>query len=159
MIPLLDWREHAEDPEGFAKRLGAVCREHGFFLLEGHGLPPSLISDLFDRGDAFFALPEEEKTALAIDRSPHNRGWAAMGSERLDEASALQDRKEAFNIGLDLAPDDPRVLAGEPFRGVNVWPPVEGFREAALAYFDAAWRLGVALLDPVARDLGLPPGW
>lgn len=32
------------------------------------------------------------------------------------------DLKEAFNIGLNLAPDDPRVVAGEPFRGVNLWP-------------------------------------
>ena len=63
------------------------------------------------------------------------------------------DRKEAFNIGLELAPDDPRM--SEPFRGANMWPDLPGFRETTLAYFDAVHRLGVALHRPIALDLGL----
>jgi isopenicillin N synthase-like dioxygenase len=37
------------------------------------------------------------------------------------------------------------VVAGEPFRGVNVWPDLPGFRATMLRYFDAVWRLGVDL--------------
>ena len=92
--------------------------------------------------DAFFALPEAEKAPLWILRNPHNRGWAAEGSESLDDTSGQVDAKQAFNVGLDLAPDDPRVLAGEPFRGVNQWPDLPGFRETMLAYYDAALDLG-----------------
>ena len=156
-IPVLDWAENATDPLGFAARLGAVCRETGFFLLANHGIPDRHIADVFAQAAHLFALPESAKRPLSIATNPHNRGWAYMGSESLDETSGLRDRKEAFNIGLDLAPDDPRVLAGEPFRGVNLWPDLPGFRAVMLEYFDAVWGLGVALLQPVARDLGVPP--
>lgn len=155
MIPVLDWRRDASEPAGFATDLGRACRETGFFLLTGHGVAPALIDAVFAQGAAFFALPEAEKAALSIATNPHNRGWARLGAEALDEASGITDRKEAFNIGLDLAPDDPGVVAGKPFRGVNLWPDLPGFRDTMLAYYAAVWDLGVALLRPVAQDLGL----
>ena len=156
-IPLLDWRDNAADPEGFANRLGRVCRDTGFFLLEGHGISDDLIADTFAAADAFFALPASEKAPLDIRRTNQNRGWTPHGSENLDDTSDQVDRKEAFNIGLDLAPDDPRILAGEPFRAVNQWPDLPNFRETTLAYFDACLALGRALHEPIARDLGLAP--
>ena len=156
-VPVLDWRDNARDPEGFARSLGATCRETGFFLLTGHGIAPELIAQVFAGAQGFFALPETAKRPLSIASNPHNRGWAYLGSESLDESSGQIDRKEAFNIGLDLGPDDPRVLRGEPFRGVNLWPDLPEFRPVMLAYFNAVWGLGVALLEPAARDLGMPP--
>ncbi len=156
-VPILDWADHARDPEGFARALGATCRKTGFFLLKGHGIPETLIAEVFRHSEQFFAQGEEAKRPLSIATNPHNRGWAYMGSESLDETSGQSDRKEAFNIGLDLSPDDPRVLAGEPFRGVNLWPDLPRFRDVMLDYFNAVWELSVALMQPVARDLGLPP--
>ncbi len=157
MIPVLDFTQEDRDPAGFARTLGQACRETGFFLLTGHGIADDLIARVFAASDAFFALPEAEKAKLSILDSAYNRGWVAPGAEQLDPASAAVDRKEAFNIGLDLAPDDPRVLAGEPFRGVNLWPDQPGFRETMLAYYDACLDLGRALHRPIARDLGLDP--
>ena len=61
----------------------------------------------------------------------------------------------AFNVGLDLSPDDPRILAQEPFRGVNIWPDLPGFRDTLLAYYRAVHALGVAVHRPIALDLGL----
>ena len=156
-VPLLDWRDYATDPEGFSAALGQTCRETGFFLLRGHGIAPALIEDVFDLASGFFAQPHQAKAPLSIAQSPHNRGWAQLGAEGLDDSSGQRDRKEAFNIGLELSPEDPRVLAGEPFRGVNLWPEIEGFRTTMLSYFTEVWALGVDLLQPVARDLGLSP--
>lgn len=160
-IPTLDWSRFATgaDRAGFAADLGRACRETGFFLLTNHGIPQPLIDGVFAQGDAFFARPAAEKRALDIRQSPHNRGWAAEGSEALDEASGQVDRKQAFNVGFDLSPDDPRVLAGEPFRGVNVWPDVPGFRDTMLAYYDAALALAVAVHAAIEIDLGLPEGF
>ena len=155
MIPVLDWNAFAQGPEGFARDLGAACRGPGFFLLTGHGVPEALTQDVFAGAARFFAQDDARKAPLSILKNPHNRGWAAEGSERLDETSGQVDRKEAFNIGLDLAADDPRVIAGEAFRGLNVWPDLPGFRATMLAYFDAVWRLGVDLHRAFARDLGL----
>ena len=57
-------------------------------------------------------------------RSPHNRGYVGIATESLNLAQA--DLKEAFNIGLDLSASDPDVVAGKPFRGVNLWPADPG---------------------------------
>ena len=155
MIPILDWTEFGNGPEAFARKIGAVCREHGFFLLKNHTVPTDLIAQMFEQADAFFALPEAAKAKLSIETNPHNRGWAAKGSESLDESSGQIDQKQAFNIGLDLAADDPAVLRGDPFRGVNLWPDLPGFRETLLDYFAAVLGQGAALHGAFARDLGL----
>ena len=156
-VPVLDWAQAQADPAAFAAGLGATCRTTGFFLLRGHGVHDGLIADVFTQSAKFFAQPLDLKESLSIASNPHNRGWAFLGSEGLDDTSGQKDRKEAFNIGFDLSPDDPRVLAGAPFRGVNLWPDLPGFRDTMLAYYRAAHALGVALLGMVARDLSLPP--
>ncbi|MEO1494562.1 MAG: 2-oxoglutarate and iron-dependent oxygenase domain-containing protein [Pseudomonadota bacterium] len=156
-VPILNAsRFLAKGEDAFVAALGAACRESGFALIEGHGLADHLISDVFAEADPFFARPQAEKAALDIRHSPHNRGWAALGTENLDPDSDQVDQKEAFNIGLDLEADDPRVLAGEPFRGVNVWPDSETFRKILLTYFDAVLSLGRHLHRAIAIDLGLP---
>lgn len=157
MIPHLDWAQATSDPGAFDAALGQAVRGPGFFVLENHDVSPDLIDRVFADGDRLFALPEPQKAALSILNSPHNRGWVAPESEKLDPGADGADRKEAFNIGLDLAADDPRVRAGEPFRGVNLWPDLPGFRDTMLAYFDAALAQGVALHRHFARDLGLDP--
>jgi isopenicillin N synthase-like dioxygenase len=160
-ISVLDWQRFASgsDVAGFVKDLGAACRDTGFFLVKGHGIPEALIHDVFAKGDAFFARPQAEKAALDIRNNPHNRGWACQGSEALDETSGQMDRKEAFNVGFDLPADDPRVLKGEPFRGVNIWPEIDGFRDTMLRYYDAVLTLGIGLHRAFEMDLDLPEGY
>ncbi len=155
MIPVLDWADYEKDLPGFAAALGKACRETGFFLLAGHPIAPGLIRQMFEQADAFFGLPDEEKAPLSISNNPHNRGWARMGSESLDDTSGQVDSKEAFNIGLDLPATDPEVVAGKPFRGVNVWPDLPMFRDVTLAYYDMVWALGLDLHRAIALDLGL----
>ncbi|MEM9637325.1 MAG: 2-oxoglutarate and iron-dependent oxygenase domain-containing protein [Pseudomonadota bacterium] len=157
MIPVLDWRRFTTDRDSFLTELGQAVRGPGFFLLKNHTVSEELRARVFKMADAFFTLPVAEKSALSILNTPHYRGWAAEGDESLDDSSAMVDRKESFNIGFDLALDDPRVLRNEPFRGVNVWPKIDGFRETALAYFDAALDLGVDIHRAFAADLGLEP--
>ncbi len=143
-----------EDRAAVAEALGQACREVGFFYAAGHGIPDAILEAAFAASREFFALPREAKEALSIKRSPHNRGYVEMEGERLDETKP-GDLKEAFNIGLDLPPDHPDILAGRPFRGPNLWPDLPGWREAALAYFDAAWGLGRLLHRGFALDLGI----
>ena len=157
MIPVLDFGRFTSgrDREGFVADLGAAARGPGFFLLTGHGVDPALQTRVFDQADRFFGLPAARKREVSILKTPHYRGWAHDGLESLDETSGLTDRKESFNIGFDLPADDARVLAGEPFRGVNQWPDLPEFRETMRAYYDAALALGVRLCRAVALDLGL----
>ncbi|WP_300061290.1 2-oxoglutarate and iron-dependent oxygenase domain-containing protein [uncultured Roseobacter sp.] len=157
MIPILDWSQFETNRPAFLAELSQAVRGSGFFLLRNHTVSPALRARVFDFVDAFFSLPAQDKRALSILKTPHFRGWAAEGDESLDDNSALVDRKESFNIGFDLPPDDPRVQRGEPFRGVNVWPPIRGFRETMLEYFETALTLGVDIHRAFAADLGLEP--
>jgi len=138
-----------------AAALGAACRGAGFFLVTGHGIAPEGTQRLFAAARALFALPDAAKQALSIRHSPHNRGYVGLSEEQLDPTRPA-DRKKAFNVGLDLAPDDPGVMAGKPFRGVNLWPEgAPDLRQDVMAHFDAAWALGRLLHRGFALDLGL----
>ncbi len=137
-----------------AGELGRACREVGFFYVTGHGIPDALRSQVFAAAARLFALPEAEKQRVSVKLSPHNRGYVGFGTERLDETAAA-DQKEAFNVGLELPADDPEVLAGAPFRGPNLWPPVPGLRETLLAYYAACERLQEDVHRGFALDLGV----
>jgi len=138
-----------------AAELGRACRGIGFFFAAGHGIPDSLRDAVFAASRTFFALPEAEKNELSILRSPHDRGYVAIKGEKLDQTAAIADHKEAFNVGLEMAADDPEVLAGKPFRGVNFWPTIPGWRDTVLSYYDACWALGRRIHRGFALDLGL----
>jgi isopenicillin N synthase-like dioxygenase len=140
-----------------AAEIGRACRDVGFFYIRNHGVPDTLRSRMFACAEAFFASPKVDKDEIAISRSRHNRGYVGIATESLNLLHT--DLKEAFNIGLELSASDPEVLAGKPFRGVNLWPHTPGFRDAALAYFDALWRLGLDLHVAIATDLHLAPNY
>jgi isopenicillin N synthase-like dioxygenase len=155
-IPVIDLsplRSEAGLPQ-VAAEIGAACRGAGFFYVVNHGVPKDLIADAFAKSLAFFARPVAEKLEISIDVLGGNRGYSGFMREALDPGHG-RDKKEAFNIGLELAPDDPGLLAGEPYRALNGWPKAPGFRETMLAYFDACAALGARLHRAFAADLKL----
>ncbi len=160
VIPVIDlaplFGGGTEGEKAVAAAIGQACRDRGFFYVRNHGVPEALVTGLFAAGAAFFALPEQEKGAVSITRSPHNRGYVPLEGEALDP-SRPGDAKEAFNIGRELAADDPDLLAGTPFHGMNQWPSLPGFRDTLTAYFVAQQRLCEALHRCFALDLGLKP--
>jgi isopenicillin N synthase-like dioxygenase len=137
-----------------AEEVGAACREIGFFYVVNHGVAPELIANAFAQSRDFFALPVAEKRKLAIETIGGNRGYSGLLHEALDPAQGA-DMKEAFNVGLELAADDPELLAGKPFRSLNAWPGAPGFRERLLSYYEACAGLGARLHRAFATDLGL----
>jgi isopenicillin N synthase-like dioxygenase len=158
-IPIIDIGplvNKSPDAGAVAATIGRACRETGFFYVVGHGIAPETVETAFAMSRAFFGQPLDAKEKAGWDGPSGNRGWIRLGSEVLDPGKP-HDLKEAFNIGLELPPDDPEVVAGRPFRGINCWPDIPGFRTAALTYFDACWRLGRTLHRAFALDLGLAP--
>ena len=159
-IPIIDLSPLiGDEPGGLAKvaaEIGAACRGIGFFYVTGHGVPAELRAKVFDTAAAFFGSPLEAKETALYSAASGNRGYIPMKGEALDPTKA-PDLKEAFNIGLDLSPDDPELLAGARFRAPNRWPEMPGFRDTMLAYFDATWALGRLIHRAFATDLDLPP--
>ena len=158
MAPSLPVIDLSAGEEAIAAGIGAAARGVGFFYVTGHGVDPGLTAAVFAGSRDFFALPVAVKERQSIRLSPHNRGYVGLKGESLDPTTA-PDLKEAYNIGLELAADDPRVMRGEPFRGLNLWPDLAGWRATMLAYFDAVWAVGRRLHRGIARDLGLDPAY
>jgi isopenicillin N synthase-like dioxygenase len=143
------------DRAAVAAELGRACRGIGFFYVVNHGIPDAQREALFAAAKTFFAQPLDEKEKLSIKLSPHNRGYVALEAEKLDQSASHSDYKEAFNVGLELAADDPEVLAGKAYRGVNLWPTLPGWRDAVLSYYCACWALGRRIHRGFALDLGV----
>jgi isopenicillin N synthase-like dioxygenase len=159
-IPVIDVAPLVNGPlaeaTAVAEALGAACRGVGFFYVTGHGVPADLIARVFAMSAAFFAGPASLREAASFSGPGDNRGYIRLGGETLDPGKPA-DVKEAFNIGLELAPDDPELLARAPFRAANLWPDLPGFRDTMLDYFNRVWRLGRDLHRGFALDLGLDP--
>jgi isopenicillin N synthase-like dioxygenase len=161
-LPVIDLSGLAEgDGEALrriAREIGEACRGIGFFYVVNHGVAGATIEAAFALSARFFALPIAEKRALAIETIGGNRGYSGLMHEALDPSKAA-DMKEAFNIGLELAPDDPEILAKKPFRSLNAWPDLADFRKAMLGYFDDCAKLAARLHRAFAADLALAPNF
>ncbi|MBV8744893.1 MAG: isopenicillin N synthase family oxygenase [Xanthobacteraceae bacterium] len=161
-IPIIDitaLRASTSDGErAVAREIGAACRGIGFFYITGHGIAPETLASVFRLTQHFFTSPASVKGHARFGGPADNRGYIKLGGESLDPTKP-PDVKEAFNIGLELAANDPDLIARKPFRALNRWPDVPQFRATMLDYFDRAWSLGVTLHRAFALDLGLDPSF
>lgn len=140
--------------QALAEELGRAARDVGFFYITGHGIAPELIEGLREAARALFAQPMDWKMQHYIGLSPGHKGYVPEGEEIY--GSGRPDRKEAFDIGFELAHDHPAVLAATPLLGYNQWPQLPGFRRAVSAYYEAVFELGGRLMAAMALALGLP---
>lgn len=149
-LSLIDRGKGAE----LGKALNHAFVHSGFCYLVNHGVPEPVIEDIHRQALAFFHLPLEEK----LKASPREavRGFNTIGRTKMQYAEA-PDYKEYYQIGLELPPDDPAVLAGQAMRGPNQWPAgMPAFRAAFERYFDEIGRCGGRLLRGVAHALSAP---
>src|SRR5260370_19631362 len=81
------------------------------------------------------------------------RGYFPVGGEL---TSGKPDLKEGLYFGTELPDDDPRVQAGLPLHGRNLFPAqVPRLRDLVLAYLDELTRVGQSVLAGAALSLGL----
>ncbi|WP_088287190.1 isopenicillin N synthase family oxygenase [Kineosporia sp. A_224] len=150
--PLLD----GSDVAAVARQIDAACRSLGFFRVTGHGIDPGLLENLDRLSREFFDQPDAAKQPYAMSHAgPAWRGWFPVRGEL---TSGVPDRKEGLYVGLEHPADHPRVLAGAPLHGANLFPP-GGLGPAVLDWLDALRPVADAVLRAVAVGLGLPPGW
>ena len=141
-----------------ADAIEAACRSTGFFYVTGHRIPAQTLEQLDVASRRFFALPTEDKAAIAMAKGGIAwRGWFPVGGEL---TSGQADLKEGLYLGLELPRDDKRVVAGLPFHGPNLWPrQVPELRDVVLGYMTATIAAARALMAGVALSLGLDDGY
>ena len=139
-----------------ARAIAAACRAHGFFYVVGHGVDPRLLARLDAAARRFFALPLALKQEIAMARGGRAwRGWFPLGDEL---TSGVPDRKEGLYFGAELPPDDPRVLAGTPLHGPNLFPEAPAsLGPAVLAWIGAMTAVGHTLVRGIT--IGARHSW
>lgn len=163
-LPLIDISPLREQPADAAdvaevvQRIDAACRRHGFFLVTGHGIDEELFRRLQTAARRFFAQPDEVKAAIDMARAGRAwRGWFPLGNEL---TSGRPDRKEGLYFGSEDPLDHPRVRAGVPLHGPNLFPStVPELRPVVLEWIAALNALGQDLLGGIALALGLDREW
>lgn len=161
-LPVIDvsplWSGSESAAAVVGREIDAACRRAGFFLVEGHGADLASLAALRDAAEEWFALPETEKAEISMDRGGRAwRGWFPVGGEL---TAGAPDLKEGLYFGQELGSDDPRVRAGWPLHGPNLWPRRPAtLRPAAEAWMASMTSLGHLLMEGVALGLGLPRPW
>jgi isopenicillin N synthase-like dioxygenase len=163
VIPVLDVARYLAGDKTELERLGRTLRHAfqnvGFYYLRGHDVPESLIAATFNQAERFHAQPLDKKLAVRINE--HNIGYMPMGGSLARSSKVNNNTRpsvnEAYFVRRERAPDDPDVIAGKRFRGLNQWPAdLLGFRETVLAYMSAMEQLCRRLVPIYAVALDLP---
>jgi isopenicillin N synthase-like dioxygenase len=155
-LPIIDLAGSAADARQEARvaaEIDAAAAEYGFFYIVGHGVEPRTIESLLDLSRTFFRLDEGIKRRLDMSRG--GRAWRGYFPVGRELTSGRPDLKEGLYFGEELPPTDPRVHAGLPLHGPNLFPELPGFREAVLDYMRALTALGHRLIALIARGLAL----
>lgn len=151
-LPLLDLND---DPQRFARDIGANFRAFGFAMVHNHGIDARLIDRGWQQTADFFALPEAEKRSYAIEGIGGARGYTPFRTE-IAKGAAEHDLKEFWHVGRDLPAGHPLSASMPP----NVWPAAPaGFRDTFTRLFAEFDRVGATILSRIAMDLGLEPDW
>jgi isopenicillin N synthase-like dioxygenase len=160
-LPVVDIADFLADPASpGGQAFIAELREHlhttGFVYLVGHGVDPELDQALLDRGNEFFALPEADRRALAIENSAAFRGYTILGDERTQGQADWRDQ-------LDYGPEQEAPEPGHDgpawlrLRGPNQWPAaLPELAPVALDWMEAVHGVGVAVVEAIALGLGQP---
>jgi isopenicillin N synthase-like dioxygenase len=120
-IPVLDLFDYTKGSraarERFATDLGKALSEVGFFALENHGVPSTLIQEAYKVAADFFLLPEDTKRRYEDLALKGQRGYTSFGREHAKDAKAA-DLKEFWHVGRELETSH-RLRSQYP---ANIWP-------------------------------------
>ncbi|HEX9879713.1 MAG TPA: 2-oxoglutarate and iron-dependent oxygenase domain-containing protein [Candidatus Binatia bacterium] len=147
IIPVVDfegiWTADKARKKAAAADLRRALESYGFLYLKNHGVPQSVLDDLFVQSRDFFALPQKIKDSLKRKEGSGSRhGYEGFGGQALDERFA--DLKELFHA----VPHD-----ADPV----LWPAeLPRFKPAVLSVHRAASEAAYKFMCAVALSLGLP---
>jgi isopenicillin N synthase-like dioxygenase len=140
-----------------ARAIDRACRGSGFFYVVGHGVDEALATRLDALCRFFFAQDLDRKMEIRMEKA--GRAWRGYFPTFGELTSGKPDLKEGIYFGAEHDDAHPRVRAGVPLHGKNLFPDLPGFREAVLAWMAEMTRLGHVILEGMALGLGLPASY
>lgn len=146
-VPVIDMRAFLQgrDDADTLRAMDTACRDHGFFLLTGHGMSAS-IEAVWDQAHEFFESPK------SLKRSVQRSGDNALGYFDRELTKRKRDRKEVFDYT-----DDDQNNTDTGF-GRSRWPTGRPkFRNTLITYSRNCALLTNQILAMLYTALGLPP--
>lgn len=159
IVPMLDlgrFDQGGSERRTFLADLRAAARDVGFFYLGGHGIQQADVRHLFALARRFFALPEEEKDAIAMVNSPQFRGYTRVAGEL---TRGQPDWREQLDFGVErrAIPQEPGLPAWTRLQGPNQWPAsLPELRGAILSWQEQVSAVTIRLLRAFALALEQP---
>lgn len=137
-VPTIDLQSVDQD-FGAMAALDAACREHGFFLLTGHGIDAEIMR-MWSASAAFFTGERDHKEAIRRTESQ------PLGYYDRELTKQQRDLKEVFDF------TQPRTDANR--QDPNQWPSAPaGFEQTMADFYRASGALAEATLALVYRAL------
>jgi len=140
LVPTLDLANAEATGEGLAA-LDEACRNHGFFLLQNHGLDRE-IEAMWQASEDFFKQPQASKRAIKRTES------SPLGYFDQEMTKRQRDLKEVFDFMRPTATG----------RNLNQWPDDEAFKHTLSDFFEAASSVAHRTLSLVYQALAADPG-
>lgn len=154
-IPVVDLSEFTGSETAhraaFVQLLGSAYEEVGFVAVKNHGIPQTLIDDLYKYVKAFFSLPIETKKKYEKPELAGQRGYTSFGKEHAKGFDA-PDLKEFFQYGQTV---EGEVLPGEDYPPNISVDEVPQLAPTLFQVYRAFEKSGKALLSAIAIYLGL----
>ncbi|KAJ5428431.1 Oxoglutarate/iron-dependent dioxygenase [Penicillium cf. griseofulvum] len=173
--PIIDFSPfYTNDTKDLIHQIKQACEQFGFFQLINHAIPTELQTAVLKHSKEFFNLPLETKekydqgnTTLTTPvkgilnqkaTGGFNRGYERLRSQNFEKRTK-GDLKEGFYLGKDVPLNDEYVLQRRFGQGPNKYPTeltdAQGFRHIMDEYHDAMIALSIAIMQVLARTLGL----
>lgn len=142
-----------------AQDVDRMCKESGFILLNGHGVPDDVIKEQWHAVSNFFSQSQELKTRVSAPYPGYPYGWIGPDKEALAASKGIKtppDLKESFNGGplfipLGISDKQAYEFCYQP----TLFPEVEGFKEAWISYYREMEKLAKEIMEVFALALGL----
>lgn len=145
----------ADDKAKVAAALGDAARSSGFFYIVNHGIPQDQIDAVFAASKEFHDKPRGYKMKYWSGFTTNHRGYVPF-EENGTSFPKVINFLEAWDMSYEAPADHPDYLAGWRMTGPNVWPDIPGWKDTISGYYDAAFNLGLRMLDALALELGVP---
>ncbi len=152
-IPLIDFQKLIAGDEITRSELKRGVSEIGFLVVENTTIPLSQIHSLIAQYRKFFTQTDDLKAPFDMSQTGSNRGWGRAKGEQVNP-NANPDYKQVFDVGVELPQGD--ELSKQTYYAPNLWPPLFGFKEEVLAYYDQAFDVSLKLLSAIADVADLP---
>ena len=168
-VPIIDiapcYQSGLEARRTVAKQIGDACESIGFFVIEGHDVPPDLIARGFQTCTEFYDLPQTIKDRYRPPLSTAARGYHKIGTKNLARTLGYDnppDLREQFYIGPveSWAGHYQRYPHAAPLYAPNIWPDaIAEYRPVFTELYKTMERLALRIMRLFALALDVGEGY